>query len=164
MALVQCPECGKDVSSEAVGCPHCGYALVRPKKNGKAGCGFWILLGVIGIFFGLFILYSIGNNMQSERATKMRAACDPVKADVFVRHMLEDVGALYKIEERGGFPRIYVKDIWYRLSIDVKTSHDAILQCHFTRGIGDPILGVYRDYRSGKEVATTGGASGFEMK
>ena len=26
MALIKCAECGKEVSSEAVACPHCGYA------------------------------------------------------------------------------------------------------------------------------------------
>ena len=27
MSLIQCPECGKDVSSEAENCIHCGYPL-----------------------------------------------------------------------------------------------------------------------------------------
>ena len=29
MALIKCPECGKEVSSEALGCPHCGYRLKK---------------------------------------------------------------------------------------------------------------------------------------
>lgn len=27
MALIQCPECGKDISDKAVSCPNCGYPL-----------------------------------------------------------------------------------------------------------------------------------------
>ena len=27
MALIKCPECGKDVSSEAASCPYCGYPI-----------------------------------------------------------------------------------------------------------------------------------------
>ena len=27
MALVSCPECGKEVSSTAVSCPNCGFAV-----------------------------------------------------------------------------------------------------------------------------------------
>ena len=27
MALIKCPECGKDVSDKAVRCPHCGMPL-----------------------------------------------------------------------------------------------------------------------------------------
>lgn len=29
MALLKCPECGKDVSSEATSCPHCGFPLKK---------------------------------------------------------------------------------------------------------------------------------------
>jgi membrane protein YdbS with pleckstrin-like domain len=30
MALINCPECGKQVSSQAASCPHCGFALAGP--------------------------------------------------------------------------------------------------------------------------------------
>lgn len=29
MALIKCPECGKDVSTSAQTCPHCGYQLKK---------------------------------------------------------------------------------------------------------------------------------------
>lgn len=29
MALIKCPECGKNVSSEAPACPHCGYPIKK---------------------------------------------------------------------------------------------------------------------------------------
>ena len=29
MALIKCPECGKDVSTAAESCPHCGYPLKK---------------------------------------------------------------------------------------------------------------------------------------
>lgn len=29
MALIKCPECGREVSSEAPTCPHCGYQLKK---------------------------------------------------------------------------------------------------------------------------------------
>lgn len=32
MALIQCPECKKDVSSEANSCPHCGYPIKTEEK------------------------------------------------------------------------------------------------------------------------------------
>lgn len=32
MALMQCPECGKEISDSAKKCPHCGYALISAKK------------------------------------------------------------------------------------------------------------------------------------
>lgn len=29
MALINCPECGKEVSLTAVSCPHCGYVVKK---------------------------------------------------------------------------------------------------------------------------------------
>lgn len=38
MALIQCPECGKEVSDKARKCPHCGYPLeeLEKKEIGRA--------------------------------------------------------------------------------------------------------------------------------
>ena len=33
MALIQCPECGKEVSDKAGKCPHCGYPLEELEKK-----------------------------------------------------------------------------------------------------------------------------------
>ena len=46
MAIVQCSECDKDVSSNAKTCPHCGYK-VREKVIG--GCLAWVAVGTLGI-------------------------------------------------------------------------------------------------------------------
>lgn len=50
MALIECKECGKDMSSKADACPNCGY------KKEKTGC-----LGMIGyIILGLFLIGLLG--------------------------------------------------------------------------------------------------------
>lgn len=36
MALVECPECTKQISDQAGACPHCGYALSAPAPAGVA--------------------------------------------------------------------------------------------------------------------------------
>ena len=33
MALTKCPECSKEVSSQAVACPHCGFPLANASKD-----------------------------------------------------------------------------------------------------------------------------------
>jgi len=48
MALIQCPECKKDISTDAKKCPNCG-------KRVKHGALFWISMA----FIGLFILFVI---------------------------------------------------------------------------------------------------------
>jgi len=93
----------------------------------------------------------------------MSSGCDAAKASGLIRQMM-DGGFIYKIEESGGFPRIHVQDDWYLVPLDNKIKFDGILQCHFTRGTGPPLVGVYMDHRSGKVVATTGGPYGFMMK
>lgn len=61
MALTQCRECGKEVSTEATACPHCG---AKPaKKVGKLGL----------IVAGAFLVYVLGSIVS-------RPALDPVAA------------------------------------------------------------------------------------
>ena len=164
MALVKCQECGKEISSGATSCPQCGYGLARDRAKRRSDAwAFRIGFGVFLLFAGLVVLYLISGNTMEERTKEFRAACDPLKADGLVQQMMKE-GFFYKIDAGGNFPRIYVKENWYLVTIDGKGTFDEILQCHFTRGIGNPMLGIYRDYRSGKEVATTGGVSGFAMK
>lgn len=31
MALIKCPECGKEISASASACPHCGYPIKEAK-------------------------------------------------------------------------------------------------------------------------------------
>ena len=165
MALVKCQECGKDVSSEAVACPHCGYALIHPNvKRAPVGWGFRILLGVFVLLIGLFILSFLGNNkMKPERAKEFRAACDPAKDDGLVKQMM-DAEFFHKMYARENFLHIYVRENWYLVPIEDKRTFDIVLQCHFTRGKGEFMDGVYSDYQSDKVVATTGPSHGFAMK
>lgn len=51
MALSKCKECGKEISTKADRCPHCG----APQKPKQYGCGTLILLVlVVGIFASIF--------------------------------------------------------------------------------------------------------------
>ena len=43
MAMTTCKECGKQVSTEAKTCPHCG-AAAPAKKKAKGGVGKWLLI------------------------------------------------------------------------------------------------------------------------
>ena len=52
MALIKCPECEQQISSEAVSCPNCSYS---PKKKKGLGC----LPIVGGIFLGIIVLFII---------------------------------------------------------------------------------------------------------
>lgn len=64
MALVTCPDCGKQISPNAVACPNCGAPIsIRGNKykeryiiNPRVGKGK-IVLGAILVFFGFAYLF-----------------------------------------------------------------------------------------------------------
>ena len=41
MALIKCPECGKEVSDKAKICVHCGYPLKDKTKDDKLFGNHW---------------------------------------------------------------------------------------------------------------------------
>lgn len=77
MALINCPECGKEISDMAKNCPNCGYCLSKREIKNNRICfilgiisfligvlfifvnAFWILYGILFIISGIFnvILY-----------------------------------------------------------------------------------------------------------
>ncbi len=54
MALITCPECKKEISSEALSCPNCGYTLKKmaepKKKSSKLAVGCLVIIA-----FGIFL-------------------------------------------------------------------------------------------------------------
>ncbi len=38
MALIQCPECGKEISNKAQACPHCGKPMQEEKEYALSTC------------------------------------------------------------------------------------------------------------------------------
>ena len=88
-------------------------------------------------------------------------SCNASQADVLVGKLISR-GIFLKVESKRDVPRIYILDAWNNLTIDEKKAFDNAIQCHLMRGIGKPVLAVYHDGRTGKEVAETG-PYGFSM-
>jgi predicted nucleic acid-binding Zn ribbon protein len=57
MALTTCPECKKEISSEASACPNCGYSFEKAKKKKKSNP---IAVGCLGVIILFIVLYFIG--------------------------------------------------------------------------------------------------------
>ena len=90
MALVTCPDCGKEISDQAPACPNCGRpAAARPavtapppatKAKKKTGCLIRSILGLIGLCVLLVIVGVIGRVVdlrQEERSQLATPTPDP---------------------------------------------------------------------------------------
>lgn len=58
MALIKCPECGKEISSAAKKCPNCGKPI-NPVKSSKVI--IWVIAGIFGIIALLVLLSSFSD-------------------------------------------------------------------------------------------------------
>lgn len=64
MALINCPECNREISDNAKSCPHCGYSIKKEQTKTELGnvetnaaMGvLYIFLGIVSIIGGLFLL------------------------------------------------------------------------------------------------------------
>ena len=82
MAIITCPECEKSVSSEAPGCPACGYPIKPPPMPEKK-TGLWWGLGcllaipalfMVVAFVGLLAAIAIPSFVKAREASQ-RHAC-----------------------------------------------------------------------------------------
>ena len=71
MALINCPECGKEVSDASVNCPNCGYPIRKQYANEEDRPSFGIaLLGFLMPVIGL-VLYLV---WKGEKPLKAKSA------------------------------------------------------------------------------------------
>ncbi|MBR1380297.1 MAG: zinc ribbon domain-containing protein [Alphaproteobacteria bacterium] len=61
MALIKCPECGKQISSEVKTCPKCGYTI--RKSNPVLAAIGWLFL--IGLFLSIFSCEPKNKNLNT---------------------------------------------------------------------------------------------------
>ncbi len=66
MALINCIECGKEISDQAKACPHCGMPL---KKKGKGFAVASLVLGIIGCVYTFPIFTALTTREMPTAAT-----------------------------------------------------------------------------------------------
>jgi hypothetical protein len=59
MSLIQCAECGKEISTEAKECPHCGAPNTYVSKEKQYGSYIFVFLGLMFVAI-LVVLYTTG--------------------------------------------------------------------------------------------------------
>lgn len=58
MALINCPECGAQISDKALTCPNCGHPMTASQKKGNWHPMniWWMSIAVIALVVALFSL------------------------------------------------------------------------------------------------------------
>lgn len=69
MALIKCPECGREVSDSAKACPGCGYAISKPSE--KSGTGneqnkTRMIIGIIIVVAVIIIIAIVSSNAKKK--------------------------------------------------------------------------------------------------
>lgn len=68
MALIECPECGEEISEKAEACPNCGVPLSPPRESSadgenfltrNRGCGDIFIFG--GLLLVVLLLFAVGS-------------------------------------------------------------------------------------------------------
>lgn len=75
MALVNCPECRKDVSDSALRCPSCGKQLKKLRRS-----LFGMLIKWIFILFNIFMIYTLFKGIGGSGEIINHASSDAEKA------------------------------------------------------------------------------------
>jgi len=153
MALIKCKECGKEVSSEARKCPHCGKKL----KTSRIGKG---ILYVFVIIIGLGILGTIISNTNKEEKTSKQ------KLDTSgIEEMVNDfkkVGIITKLTPE--YNQVFVNpQIWHRLDYQMKENFGKCMAAYCAGKKGSSTYWVeIKDAYSGKDLAKYG-SFGFKV-
>ena len=69
MALIKCKECGKEVSSEAETCPHCGARIASKSMGCGSIVGIVIVVGIIALIFSGGSSNDTGSSSASSQAS-----------------------------------------------------------------------------------------------
>lgn len=92
MSLVKCTECGKEVSTDSVTCPHCGYPMKHMSKGTPAppqreelflqgvnvGCAVILLMIGLFVFLMVVVFFNVSDRMlEPEKKAQEQTAPNP---------------------------------------------------------------------------------------
>lgn len=155
MALIKCPECGKEISDTAKSCPECGYTnfqTPKRKNNIKASVIKWMFIIIIVICLLLFIKNVISSNQKQN---------DINSANKYIDNLISTVSELsdiklynnsnsYTIENDVDEMKGYVDDInsiYEKYDTDICNAIDSYIKNNTDKkSWNDYIIMLSRDY------------------
>ncbi len=159
MALIECEECGKDVSDKADKCMHCGVRIPQVAPTIIAG-GFIILILVFIIFQ---LCSDIFFDKPQTNKNKQQQHQILAKKSVGMVEKLIDGGFVKKVTPE--LNKAYV-DVFLWSSADIvkkKAMGRALAYyCGYKKGTNLNWVEIY-DWKSGKKIAKYSQAMGFKV-
>lgn len=74
MALIACPECGKQVSDKAAACPNCGRVIKKQEPGSQEGCFLQTLNAGCLLVCIVVIIFVIGMFSATSRSAELRSS------------------------------------------------------------------------------------------
>lgn len=134
MALINCKECGQQVSSKADVCPNCGTPLKRKPLGCGAGCGLLILvLIVFGVIGSLIPDYK--DKKSSIESPRSKAKTQTPKKPVEVVANSDWDASVYQVErflkKNLKDPKSFEAIEWSRVTKVDLPSHKYVVRCKY---------------------------------
>ena len=119
LSLINCPECGREISSKAISCPHCGYPISNLGNNSKS---YTVILNACGLNRAQVVHYLmetqdinmsnayniinntpyiISKNISKEKANELKQIFEMVGATITIKDYdtNDDLNAHIKTDE-----------------------------------------------------------------
>lgn len=96
MALIKCPECGKEISDTSVTCPNCGFRLKLMSQKTKDLISIIVIIALIMGTAGFCISNKIKHDKEQEIETQqLKNSYDKLQKDLKnndINGLEEDIG------------------------------------------------------------------------
>ena len=121
MALIQCPECAKDISDKVKACPHCGYPLKempmstesipqlvkltgvkynKPKSKKTIRIVIIVLALIIFAVAGYFVIQSVTKHQEVQKAQAVAKQLDQKAQNDYINSFNTYIDNLYVVQAK----------------------------------------------------------------
>jgi len=159
MALKNCKECGKEVSTKADICPHCG----AKNKPMEIGLGSLVLIGML-IWFVFALMEDTPPTQTAKQAppalVNLKKDPETQKRRKKLIQKLIGQGVFYKVESPAFLPHAYVGNTFYSLAFDDKEKFVSVIFAYYYAANPKAEMVILYNHLNGKKIGTYSPALG----
>lgn len=145
MALIKCPECGREISDQAESCPGCGY-VINKKNSRNSGSKKNVILAMIATAVVITIVFAVGSRVgnRSYRRSSSSHTYSSGKsysygsADSAKSNYSYSSSSTAKNDDSAIFKNLDIKDFSCK-----KSTHSGRMQCTVTNNNSYTVTGYF---------------------